>query len=74
MAEPRFDPEAEVDEVEAVSLQGLAESWESDVGIRHYARQNGSLLNWGSPSAVGVCSMLLILKNSVLCFWYAPKS
>ncbi len=40
-------------------FEGLAELWESDVNIRHRARQNGVLLNWGGPTKVGIVSMTL---------------
>ena len=43
------EPEPEEQVVAGMSLGGLAEDWESDLGIRQRARQLGSLLNWGDP-------------------------
>ena len=55
------EPEPEEQVVAGMSLGGLAEDWESDLGIRQRARQLGSLLNWGDPKKVGISSMILIL-------------
>ena len=68
MALVRADEPEPQDQVPAgLSLSGLAEDWESDLGIRHRARQLGSLLNWGEPNKVGIPSMILILI--LILFW-----
>ena len=61
------EPEDQVVAVAGLSLCGLAEAWETDLGIRHRARQLGSLLNWGEPTKVGVASMILISTKIYFC-------
>ena len=61
------DPELELGDgpVAPDGFDGLAELWESDVNIRHRARQSGVLLNWGGPTKVGIVSMTLDLGRLV---------
>lgn len=53
--------EAEVDSF--LTLEGLAEKWESSLAIRQRARKISSLLEWPSTETVGVASMNLVCTN-----------
>lgn len=45
------------------SLDGLAEKWESCLGVRKRSRKCHSLLEWPSADSVGVPSMILECTN-----------
>lgn len=56
-----------------VSLDGLAEAWEGDAVVRSLARQNGQLVQWPNPTAVGIPSMILAKQLFLtLCFQCNP--
>ena len=45
-----------------IRLEGLAERWEEDGGLRRRALQDGSLIHWPNPESTGIPTMTLLLQ------------